>query len=340
MLKEIIKELGCRTRRIAGVLDPNETCDFDTLLDDFEKIIGIDKLFVIHLNDSKIELGTNRDRHEDILKGKIKKTFWYPFLTDPRIQSIPMILETPSPCCKVVRDIIAKKIIPKNEIDQSIMNTLQFIESVDLIEEVNKDNQKCLHDFCKTKNDWNVYLEQESKQDYFKKLSHVIKNETRMIYPPFPDIFSVFYKTPLNQIKVVILGQDPYHTPNMAHGLAFSVSNGSKIPPSLRNIFKELKQSIPEYKIPSHGNLSHWSQQGVFLLNRILTVCEKKPLSHKNVGWEIFTDRICSIINQQCPFVIFMLWGNLARQKKKKKMIDRNKTCYLREHTSISFFGS
>lgn len=310
---------------------------FDTLLDDFEKIIGIDKLFVIHLNDSKIELGQNRDRHEDILKGKIKKSFWYPFLTDPRIQSVPMILETPNPCCDVVRDIITKKIIPKNKIDQTIINTLQFIESVDLVEEVNKESKKSLYDYCKTNNDWNIYLEQESKQDYFKKLSHVIKNETRTIFPSISDIFSIFYKTPLSNIKVVILGQDPYRTPNMAHGLAFSVSNLSKIPPSLRNIFKELKQSIPEYKMPLHGNLSHWSQQGVFLLNRILTVCEKKPLSHKKIGWERFTDKVLNIINQQCRFVVFMLWGNLARQK--KKMIDMTKHVIL-ESTHPSPFSA
>ena len=300
-----------------------QNMNFSSLLDDFDNVIGLEKLYVIHLNDSKIGFGANRDRHEDILKGKITKTFWFPFLTHPKVKDIPIILETPSNCIETVRSIMDKTIIPKDFFETSIAPSLQTIQSIRLLDEVKKDDTTFKIESYLTCENWNTYLREEFNKEYFQTLNRTLQNETRTIYPPPQQVFSVFHHTQLEHIKVVILGQDPYHTPNVAHGLCFSVSKTSKIPPSLRNIFKELKQSIQNYETPSDGNLESWSKQGVFLLNTILTVCEKKPLSHKKIGWEIFTQKVLELINKLCPFVVFMLWGNHA--KKAKSIIDQTK---------------
>ncbi|CZT99861.1 uracil-DNA glycosylase [Plasmodium falciparum Santa Lucia] len=167
--------------------------------------------------------------------------------------------------------------------------------------------------------EWYELLKDELKKNYFKNMYLKIKEErkTKVIYPPEQLVFNAFLKTPLSNIKVVIVGQDPYHQKDQAMGLCFSVPIGVKIPPSLKNILKEMKQKS------NHGNLISWSEQGVFLLNTSLTVEENKPASHKNYGWETFTDTVINIINRQKEKIIFMLWGNFAI--KKCKNIDINK---------------
>ncbi|CRG95669.1 uracil-DNA glycosylase, putative [Plasmodium gallinaceum] len=159
--------------------------------------------------------------------------------------------------------------------------------------------------------EWFKELQDELKKSYFKNMYLKIKEERKIkvIYPPEQLVFNAFLKTPLSKIKVVIVGQDPYHQKNQAMGLSFSVPFGIKIPPSLKNILKEIKQKS------NHGNLISWSEQGVFLLNTSLTVEENKPASHKNYGWETFTDKVINIINQKKEKIIFMLWGNFAIKK-------------------------
>lgn len=143
-----------------------------------------------------------------------------------------------------------------------------------------------------------------------------------VIYPRLNDIFSAFNMTPLTKVKVVILGQDPYHGEGQAHGLSFSVPTHHAIPPSLRNIYKELQVDV-NCTMPEHGNLSDWAEQGVFLLNTVLTVTHASAGSHQKRGWEVFTDTVISLINQQCDGVVFMLWG--AHAQKKGRVIDASK---------------
>lgn len=163
---------------------------------------------------------------------------------------------------------------------------------------------------------WDEILIEEYKKDYFEKLVAFIESEykNKIIYPKYENIFSAFQFTNFDNVKVVILGQDPYHGENEAHGLSFSVPCGVKIPPSLRNIFKELNNDLGIVRI--NTNLSDWGKQGVLLLNSILTVIKDSPLSHKNRGWEIFTDRIIEILGMKKEPIVFILWGNYARSKK------------------------
>jgi uracil-DNA glycosylase len=147
------------------------------------------------------------------------------------------------------------------------------------------------------------------------------------IYPEFSDTFNAFRLCPLNKLKVVILGQDPYHGPNQAHGLCFSVQDGIKPPPSLVNIFKELEADIEGFTRPQSGNLSSWAEQGVFLLNTCLSVRAHQAGSHFNQGWEIFTDKVIEVINEKKEGVVFLLWGAPAR--KKASMINKIKHCVL-----------
>jgi uracil-DNA glycosylase len=157
------------------------------------------------------------------------------------------------------------------------------------------------------------------------ELSHCLKEQYSIgknIYPPEPQIFNAFNVVPFHQYKVVIIGQDPYYGPGQANGLAFSVNAGIKIPASLRNIFKELNNDLG-IDMPSNGDLHDWAKQGVLLLNSVLTVEEAKPGSHQGIGWEQFTDSIISEINMELNGIVFMLWGNFA--KSKKKLIDAQK---------------
>lgn len=153
------------------------------------------------------------------------------------------------------------------------------------------------------------------------------KQLNKVIYPPSSLIFNALNTTPLNQVKVVIIGQDPYHGPNQAHGLSFSVQRGVALPPSLRNIFYELHTDLG-VPIPRHGDLTHWAEQGVLLLNSVLTVEAGQPTSHQKQGWEDFTDHVIDVLNQQREHIVFILWGAYAQRKGQR--IDPNKHLILK----------
>lgn len=174
------------------------------------------------------------------------------------------------------------------------------------------------------KNQWGELLKDEFEKDYYKKLRSFLIEEykTKTIYPNMNNIFNALHYTDYKDVKVVILGQDPYHGPNQSHGLAFSVQPGVRIPPSLRNMYKELHTDLG-LPIPNHGYLEKWARQGVLLLNTALTVRAGEANSHRKIGWEIFTDRIIELLNEREDPVIFILWGNNARRK--ADFIDRNK---------------
>ena len=165
-------------------------------------------------------------------------------------------------------------------------------------------------------NDWDELLADEFEKDYYKKLRAFLADEYKnhIIHPDMYDIFNALKWTPYHDTKVVILGQDPYHEPNQAHGLAFSVKKGVTIPPSLVNIYKELHDELGCY-IPNNGYLEKWAKQGVMLLNASLTVRDGAANSHRNKGWEQFTSRIIELLNEREEPVIFMLWGNNAKEK-------------------------
>ena len=153
------------------------------------------------------------------------------------------------------------------------------------------------------------------------------KQQNKVIYPPRSLIFNALNTTPLNQVKVVIIGQDPYHGPNQAHGLSFSVQRGVALPPSLRNIFHELHTDLG-VPIPKHGDLTHWAEQGVLLLNSVLTVEAGQPTSHQKQGWDDFTDHVIDVLNQQREHIVFILWGAYAQRKGQR--IDPNKHLILK----------
>jgi len=163
---------------------------------------------------------------------------------------------------------------------------------------------------------WDIVLKDEFKKDYFKKLGIFVKNEykTKTVFPSYENIFDALRFTDYDKVKVVILGQDPYHGLGEAHGLSFSVREGIKMPPSLLNIFKELYNDLGIKRTKS--DLTDWAKEGVLLLNSIMTVVKDTPLSHKNKGWEIFTDTVISKLNEREEPVIFLLWGSFARSKK------------------------
>lgn len=166
-------------------------------------------------------------------------------------------------------------------------------------------------------NTWDKLLAEEVNKEYFKELINYVNNEYKQktIYPKKTEVFNAFKYTDYNNVKVVILGQDPYHGPNQAEGLSFSVSNEVLKPPSLKNIFKELESDLG-IPFPEHNSLKPWAKEGVLLLNAVLTVEEHKPASHANKGWETFTDEIIKILNKKEEPVVFILWGNYAREKK------------------------
>lgn len=166
------------------------------------------------------------------------------------------------------------------------------------------------------KNDWQNLLEDEFKEDYYLQLRKFLINEykTKTIYPNMYDIFNALHYTEYKDVKVVILGQDPYHGPNQAHGLSFSVKPGISAPPSLMNIYKELNSDVGCY-IPNNGYLKKWSDQGVMLLNTVLTVRAGEANSHKGMGWEHFTDKVISLLNNREEPIVFILWGKNAQSK-------------------------
>lgn len=194
---------------------------------------------------------------------------------------------------------------------------------------------------------WHDVLAEEKEKPYFIETLKQVADERAAgvtVYPPQKDVFNAFRLTELGDVNVVILGQDPYHGPNQAHGLAFSVLPGVQVPPSLQNIYKELMQDIPGFRKPDHGFLESWAKQGVMLLNTVLTVEAGKAHSHARFGWETFTDNVIAAINQHCERVIFLLWGSHAQ--KKGSIIDRKRHHVLQApHPSPlsahrGFFGS
>lgn len=164
---------------------------------------------------------------------------------------------------------------------------------------------------------WQPYLKAEFEQPYFQQLSQFLKSayQTQTVYPPRPQVFAAFDLCPLDQVKVVIIGQDPYHGPNQANGLCFSVRDQIPIPPSLQNIFKEINQDLG-VPLPTTGNLERWAKQGVLLLNNTLTVQAHQAGSHRGRGWEEFTQHMISLLNQQRTGLVYLLWGRDARNKK------------------------
>lgn len=180
-------------------------------------------------------------------------------------------------------------------------------------------------------NSWSEFIQQEQQQNYLQEtLSYIQKrrDEGVTVYPPKTDVFNAFNSTPLDKVKVVILGQDPYHGANQAHGLCFSVLPDIKTPPSLVNMYKELATDIVGFEIPEHGYLQSWAEQGVLLLNTVLTVEAGLAHSHKHLGWEQFTDNVISLLNAQQDKIIFVLWG--AHAQKKGKNIDMHKHSVLK----------
>ncbi|WP_349408915.1 uracil-DNA glycosylase [Pseudalkalibacillus sp. SCS-8] len=166
------------------------------------------------------------------------------------------------------------------------------------------------------KNEWADVLNSEFEKDYYQRLREQLKVEygNHTVFPDMYEIFNALHYTDYNDVKVVLIGQDPYHGPGQAHGLSFSVQPGVKQPPSLKNIFKELQSDLG-HDIPDHGSLVHWAKQGVLLLNTVLTVRKKEPNSHKGLGWEQFTNTVIQSLNERETPLVFLLWGRHAQQK-------------------------
>ncbi|TKB46901.1 uracil-DNA glycosylase [Thalassotalea mangrovi] len=170
---------------------------------------------------------------------------------------------------------------------------------------------------------WQAFFQRQSEQQYFREIEQAVtaqRQAGQVIYPADEQLFQAFELTPLDKVKVVVLGQDPYHGPDQAHGLAFSVNPGVKIPPSLRNMFTELEQDITEFKAPENGDLRSWAKQGVLLLNTVLSVQQGKAHSHSKLGWETFTREVMMELNRQPQPIVFLLWG--AHAQKKGQVID------------------
>lgn len=195
------------------------------------------------------------------------------------------------------------------------------------------------------KNDWHDYLHEEFTKPYYQKLRAFLKKEyfTRTIYPQMNDIYNALHYTPYKSVKAVILGQDPYHGPNQAHGLSFSVQPGIKPPPSLENIFTELENDLGIQR-PNHGYLIDWAKEGVLLLNTVLTVRAGQAHSHRGIGWENFTNRVIEVLNEKEHPIVYILWGKAAQSK--IPLIDQNKHFIIQSaHPSPlsahrGFFGS
>lgn len=172
---------------------------------------------------------------------------------------------------------------------------------------------------------WKEALQEEFTKTYFQEIRGFLKQakaDGKQIFPPGPEIFNAFNTTPYHKVKVVIIGQDPYHGPGQAHGLSFSVKKGVNPPPSLKNIYKELHEDVG-FQFPGHGDLSHWAEQGVLMLNAILTVEARNAASHRNIGWEHFTDAAIRKISEEKEGVVFLLWGKFAQAK--AELIDQQK---------------
>jgi uracil-DNA glycosylase len=206
------------------------------------------------------------------------------------------------------------------------------------------DNHAIAMSNVKIEASWKAVLSGEFEQPYFQSIASFLRQQKasgKVIYPPGPLIFNAFDTTPFEEVKAVILGQDPYHNPGEAMGLCFSVPRGVRVPPSLQNIYKELQADLG-CSVPSHGDLTAWAQQGVFLLNAMLTVEHKSPASHQKIGWQNFTDAVIRKLSQQRQGLVFMLWGNFARQK--RSLIDASRHLILESahpspFSATAFFG-
>jgi uracil-DNA glycosylase len=199
----------------------------------------------------------------------------------------------------------------------------------------------------KLEKSWLNVLKEEFEQEYMLQLKQFLleqKKAGEVIYPKSDDIFNAFKLSPFDNVKVVILGQDPYHRPNQAHGLSFSVQKGNKHPPSLKNIFKELTEDIVGFETPKDGDLTQWAQQGVLLINATLTVNAGLAGSHQQQGWEIFTDKVIATLSEKREDLIFILWGKFAQAK--EELIDSAKHHIIKSHHPSpfsaygGFFGS
>ena len=183
-------------------------------------------------------------------------------------------------------------------------------------------------------NEWDDVLGDEFQKDYFKDIMEFVNSEyeSKTVYPPYDEIFNAFRMTPLSNVKVVILGQDPYHEEGQAHGLAFSTPEGRPIPRSLKNIFKEINAEYG-YPIPESGCLEKWARQGVFLLNTVLTVEDGNANSHRKCGWQTFTDHVIEILNEQEQPIVYLLWGKQA-EKKSELITNPNHIVLITSHPS------
>lgn len=219
------------------------------------------------------------------------------------------------------------KKLKTDEIQKKSPNIVQEkeVENIEKISKVDIVSKELYGMTIKMGSKWFKALESEFSKPYFKKLAEFVEEERKRatIYPPKEQVFAWSTYSDINNIKVVILGQDPYHGPNQAHGLCFSVRKGIATPPSLQNIYKELKTDINGFEIPKHGTLVGWASQGVLLLNACLTVRKGEANSHKDKGWETFTDSVVKIVNEKLNNVVFLLWGSYAQ--KRGAMIDKKK---------------
>ena len=193
---------------------------------------------------------------------------------------------------------------------------------------------------------WQAFTEQQQQLPYFNDIEHAVtaaRAEGKIVFPPQEDVFNALFSTPLMETKVVILGQDPYHGLHQAHGLSFSVLPGIKTPPSLANMYKELASDIKGFVIPEHGYLQPWAQQGVLLLNTVLTVEQGHAHSHAKIGWETFTDNAIAYLAEHTQGVIFLLWGAHAQKKGKKIDLDQHHVLMSAHPSPLSayrgFFG-
>jgi uracil-DNA glycosylase len=186
--------------------------------------------------------------------------------------------------------------------------------------------------------DWKTVLAGEMKKPYFQQLKQFVEDEraAHTVFPPENDVFNAFKLTPYERVKVLLLGQDPYHDDGQAHGLCFSVKPGVKPPPSLVNVFKELKSDLG-CKMPNNGYLVPWAEQGVMLLNAVLTVRAHQPTSHKNHGWETFTDAVIAALSERSQPVVFLLWGAYAQKKSKLIDTDRHRIVTAAHPSPLSF---
>lgn len=196
----------------------------------------------------------------------------------------------------------------------------------------------------KIEKSWHTALGGEFKKDYWKELTDFVREQykTKFVYPPPKRVFRAFDLCPLNDVKVVIVGQDPYHGQGQANGLCFAVNEGIRLPPSLKNIFKEIHEDLSIDPLPS-GDLSRWAAQGVFMLNAVLTVAAGSPASHAGLGWEKFTDAVISILNEKRKNIVYMLWGKYAQNK--GSVIDRDRNLVLMSghpspYSANLFFGN